>query len=83
VTSSDDASGWAQSMRLFSDLEAKKLSFTTSTIRSGAILVNVAVPGERWEIEIFGDGHHEIEIFRSSGEIFSEKKLSDLWEKSE
>lgn len=80
---SDSTSGWDQLMKLFSALEIKKLGFNTTTIRSDAVMVSVAVPGERWEIEVFGDGHYEIEIFRSSGEIFSDDQLFELWRLSE
>ncbi len=44
-------------------------------------MINVAVPGERWEIEISCEGDIEIEVFRSDGHMFDEKKLNELFEK--
>jgi hypothetical protein len=41
----------------------------------------VAVPGERWEIEWFEDGHLEVEVFRSSGEMGDRTDLSTLFQK--
>lgn len=47
-------------------LEALKLTYKLQHIRD-SIMVEVAVPGERWEIEFFDDGHVELERFVSSG----------------
>ena len=49
------------------------------TVRPDALMVTAVVPGERWEIEVFGDGHLEIEVFRSAGQIFDEDHLLKLW----
>ncbi len=43
-----------------------------------SIMVLVAVPGERWEIEFFDDDHVEVERFTSSGTIEDEPVLDDL-----
>lgn len=43
-----------------------------------AIMVVVAVPGERWEIEFFADGHVEVERFISNGEIEDAEALDRL-----
>ncbi|MEH2433650.1 MAG: hypothetical protein V7K25_20770 [Nostoc sp.] len=42
-------------------------------------MVNVAVAGERWEVEFFEDGSVEVERFVSSGEINGEEVFSDLF----
>lgn len=47
------------------------------------IVVEVSVPGERWEVEFFEDGHLEIERFRSDGQIDDERVLEDLWRMAE
>lgn len=45
-------------------------------------MVHVTVPGERWEIEYFADGHVEIEIFRVAPEgMKGEEALAELFEK--
>jgi hypothetical protein len=41
-------------------------------------MVLVTVPGERWEIEFFGDGSVEVERFRSNGEVGGEETLHEL-----
>jgi hypothetical protein len=46
--------------------------------REDAIMVLVAVPGERWEIEFLGDGSVEVERFIGNGEIYGEETLHEL-----
>jgi hypothetical protein len=46
-------------------LETHKIHYTLECNRGEAIMVLVAVPGERWEIEFFIDGHVEVEVFES------------------
>ena len=41
-------------------------------------MVQVTVPGERWEIEFFEDREPEIEVFCSDGNIFGPDMLSEL-----
>ena len=41
-------------------------------------MVLITVPGERWEVEFFGDGSVEVERFRSHGEIGGEESLQEL-----
>lgn len=43
-----------------------------------AVMVEIAVPGERWEVEFCGDGRVLLERFRSSGEIYDESALLAL-----
>lgn len=47
--------------------------------REGAVSIDVAAPGERWEIDVLEDGSVEIEVFKSDGTIFGEPKLKDLF----
>lgn len=44
-----------------------------------AVMVELAVPGERWEVEFFADGHVEVERFRSNGHIADEPELNELF----
>jgi len=41
-------------------------------------MVEVTLPGERWEVEFFDDREPEIEVFRSDGSIFGPEKLAEL-----
>jgi len=61
------------------DLEGRQVSYTLSHNREEAIMVNVAAPGERWEIEFLADGSIEVERFISNGEVYSEEILNDLF----
>ncbi len=56
------------------ELKALKLWYRLDKVRD-AIMIQVAVPGERWEIEFFEDGHVELERFHSDGEIDDEHGL--------
>ncbi|MDX1521141.1 MAG: hypothetical protein R3264_05910 [Anaerolineae bacterium] len=60
------------------DLEQGKISYTLEHNRDEAIMVNVTIPGERWEVEFLTDGSVEIERFISAGEIYGEDALDEL-----
>ena len=45
-------------------------------------MVEVSLPGERWEVEFFSDRELEVEVFRSDGTIFGPEKLAELREKA-
>lgn len=60
-------------------LEQEKISYSLAHNRDETVMVNVAVPGQRWEVEFFEDGSVEVEIFLSSGEIAGEEILSKLF----
>lgn len=55
------------------------LPYRLSHIREETIAVELAVPGERWEVEFFPDGHVEVERFRSDGHIADEAVLDELF----
>lgn len=59
-------------------LEEKKICYKLNKVRD-AIMVEVAIPGERWEVEFFADGNVEIEKFISNAEILDEKVLEQLF----
>lgn len=62
-------------------LRAEKIAFSLTSVREGAIMVQIAVPGERWEVEFFANGDVEVEKFRSSGEITGETTMKELFER--
>lgn len=66
-------------MAFLDQLEAEGIAYTLTRIREEALLVNVAVPGARWEIEFLADGTVEIERFYSDGEIVDETSLMELF----
>jgi hypothetical protein len=60
-------------------LEQQDISYTLVHNQAETLMVLVAVPGERWEIEFMSDGSVEIEKFISIGEISDTKSLEDLF----
>lgn len=60
-------------------LEEAKISHSLARHRDEALMVSVAVPGERWEIEFLIDGSVEVERFASDGEIYGEEALDELF----
>lgn len=61
------------------NLEQQGVSYTLAHHRDEAIMVSVAVPGERWEVEFLSDGSVDIEKFISNGEIAGEEVISELF----
>ena len=59
-------------------LESRKIYFTQSRIRD-SVLVEVSVPGERWEVEFFADGSVQVEKFKSEGIIYDGSELNVLF----
>ena len=63
---------------LLRSLDADRITYRLSRPRDEAVMVEAAVPGERWEIEVFEDGHVEFERFRSLGNIGDANELGKL-----
>jgi len=55
-----------------------KIFCRLSQHRDDAIMVEVIVPGERWEVEFLEYGSVEAEVFRSNGDIRDERSLDEL-----
>jgi len=60
-------------------LKSSKIYYVLSHHREDAVMVEIAVPGERWEVEFFTDGSVEVERFKSDGKIFGEAHLGQLF----
>ena len=65
-------------LQLLGDLEKAKIHYRLNKVNE-SILIEVAVPGERWEIECFEDGSMQVEKFRSDGKIFDEAEIDNLF----
>ena len=65
-------------MAVLDKLDELRIAYTLTRVREDSVMIQAPAPGERWEIEIMGDGSLEIEVFRSDGRIFGEGKLKDL-----
>lgn len=59
-------------------LEKRKIYYRLNKVRD-SIMVEIAVPGQRWEVEFISDGTIEIEKFLSDGTIYSESELEGLF----
>jgi hypothetical protein len=44
-------------------------------------LIEISVPGQRWEVEFIYDSSVQIEKFISTGMIFKEQELIELFDK--
>jgi hypothetical protein len=71
----------AHLLSFLNDLRRGKIYYRLSQHRDDAIMVEVAVPGERWEVEFLDDGTVEAEVFRSDGSIRDASALADIVKK--
>lgn len=60
-------------------LRAASIHFELRQHRPEAVAVDIAVPGERWEVEFFPDGHIEVEVFGPSTGVVGEEALERLF----
>ena len=67
-----------ETLELLDELERGHIAYRLGRVRD-ALLIDVSVPGERWEIEMFSDGHIEVERFISTGDIGDRNALRMLW----
>lgn len=67
-------------LSFLSKLSTFSIPYTLTCVRDNAVMVQIAIPGERWEVEFLATGDIEIERFRSDGTIANEGALSLLWE---
>ena len=59
-------------------LEEHQIYYRLNKVRD-AIMVEIAVPGQRWEVEFFADGNVEVEKFISNAEILGEEEFEQLF----
>lgn len=64
---------------LLNDLDRERIGYRLRHDREESIAVDVALPGERWEIEFLVDGSIEIERFVSAGIIYDESLIPELF----
>ena len=67
----------AELLKFLDRLEGAKVPYRLNHVRD-SIMVEIAVPGERWEIEFFADCHVEFERFMSSGVVKGANKPEAL-----
>ncbi len=66
---------------LLARLEAHHIYYRLNKVSEmhDSIMVEVAIPGERWEIEVHANGQTYIEKFMSDGVVYDENALQDLF----
>jgi hypothetical protein len=79
ASTGDQAATIADLLDLLRRLQNAHIACRLEQIRDDGVCLQVAVPGERWEIELLESGEIEIEIFRSNGEIHGPETLDDLF----
>jgi hypothetical protein len=52
------------------ELDRRRIYRRLASVRD-AVMVEVHIPGARWEVEFFPDGHVEVEIFKCDGNVLS------------
>ena len=60
-------------------LEENHIYYRLNKVRD-TILVEIAIPGERWEVEFFRDGTIEVEKFITEGQIKDASTLDVLFD---
>jgi hypothetical protein len=60
-------------------LDQQKINYQIAHHRDEAVMITVAIVGERWEIEFLDNGDIEVEKFISNGEIQGEQALKELF----
>jgi hypothetical protein len=76
--------GYREFLDLLRRLKRAKIHYTLFQAREEALMIQVTVPGQRWEIELVDYGHRfqwEVERFVSSGRIEDEAALEELFDK--
>jgi len=61
-------------------LKIAGISYQVAQYRENAVSIAVAVPGQRWEIDVLCDGTVDVEVFRSDGTIEDERAIERLIE---
>lgn len=66
--------------RFLKRLEDKKIFYKLDIVRNDYIMVEVAIPRQRWEVEFSPDGDVVVERFKSFDDVADEKLLDHLFE---
>ena len=66
-------------LSFLAELDRRSVHYTLGMVRPESLMVEVAIPGERWEVEFMVDGSVDVERFRSDGTIGDRSMLDELW----
>ena len=59
--------GYQSFFDMCAELDRRHVKYDVVSVRDQALMIRVAVPGERWELEVFDDGRIELERFVTQG----------------
>lgn len=68
-------------LRFLARLKAAHIYYRLSDPTEGAVMVEVSVPGERWEIEFHEDGRISAEVLVSSKGVQGQEIFDDLFQR--
>lgn len=71
--------GLKELIHFLNKLEDKNIFYRLNKVRNEAIMVEISVPGQRWEVEFMEDGTVEIEKFISDGDFYDFKEIETLF----
>ncbi len=66
-------------INFLNQLEDRSIFYRLNKVRTEAIMVELVVPGQRWEVEFMEDGKVEIEKFISDKDMYSVRELETLF----
>ena len=80
-----EISAFGQLLWFLRDLDAAKIHHTlsapTASPPNGAIMVQVTVPGEYWEVEFHEGGEIGVEVFVSRNGVQGKEALEELFDR--
>jgi hypothetical protein len=68
-------------VRFLADLEAESVFSTLSKHRPEIVTINMAIRGERWQIELESNNQLHLEASISRGHVGEEELLADFYER--
>lgn len=71
--------GLRELITFLNKLEDNNIFYKLNKVRNEAIMVEVAIPGQRWEIEFLEDGKVLVEKFINDGDFYDVKELESLF----
>ena len=68
---------FARLLDYLNSLDAAHLSYTLKHTRPDSVMIDVSVPGWRWEVEFMSDGSVDVERYRSVAGVENDPALLD------
>lgn len=66
-------------LTLLKRLQEARIFYTLAHNQEDAISIQVVVPGQRWEIDIYNNGTVDVEVFKSDGTILDLTAIDTLF----